>query len=58
VERNRARAIALALADAVPGDIVLVAGKGHEAYQQVGDLRLPFSDHAVVERTLREGVAS
>ena len=52
VERNRGRAIALALADAVPGDIVLVAGKGHEDYQQVGDLRLPFSDRAVVERLL------
>ena len=48
VERNRARAIALAVGEARPGDIVLVAGKGHEPYQQVGDLRLPFSDREVV----------
>jgi UDP-N-acetylmuramoyl-L-alanyl-D-glutamate--2,6-diaminopimelate ligase len=48
VERNRARAIALAVGEARPGDIVLVAGKGHEPYQQIGDLRLPFSDREVV----------
>jgi UDP-N-acetylmuramoyl-L-alanyl-D-glutamate--2,6-diaminopimelate ligase len=52
VERNRARAIAAAIAGAAPGDIVLVAGKGHEDYQQVGDLRLPFSDRAVVQGLL------
>jgi UDP-N-acetylmuramoyl-L-alanyl-D-glutamate--2,6-diaminopimelate ligase len=52
VERNRARAIAAAIAGAAAGDIVLVAGKGHEDYQQVGDLRLPFSDRAVVQGLL------
>ena len=52
VERDRGRAIAATLADAVPGDIILVAGKGHENYQQVGDLRLPFSDHDLVQRLL------
>jgi UDP-N-acetylmuramoyl-L-alanyl-D-glutamate--2,6-diaminopimelate ligase len=55
VERNRARAIGAAVADALPGDIVLVAGKGHEDYQQVGDLRLPFSDRAVVQDLLSGG---
>ena len=44
VQPDRARAIAMAIAEAAPGDIVLVAGKGHETWQQVGDLRLPFSD--------------
>ena len=55
VERNRARAIGAAVADALPGDVVLVAGKGHEDYQQVGDLRLPFSDRAVVQGLLGGG---
>ena len=58
VERNRARAIAAAIADAAPGDVVLVAGKGHEDYQQVGDLKLPFSDRAVVRELLGEGTGS
>jgi UDP-N-acetylmuramoyl-L-alanyl-D-glutamate--2,6-diaminopimelate ligase len=57
VERNRARAIAAAIAAATPGDVVLVAGKGHEDYQQVGDLRLPFSDVALVRDLLETGVA-
>ena len=37
-------AIDFAIAHAAPGDCVLIAGKGHENYQQVGDLKLPFSD--------------
>jgi UDP-N-acetylmuramoyl-L-alanyl-D-glutamate--2,6-diaminopimelate ligase len=52
VQRDRARAIAEAVADARPGDLVLVAGKGHEDYQQVGDLRLPFSDSEAVRSAL------
>lgn len=57
IERDRAAAIAAAIAEAGVGDIVLVAGKGHESYQQVGDTRLPFSDRAVVEGLLRGGDA-
>ncbi len=41
---DRRLAIAAALAQAKPGDVVLVAGKGHEAWQQIGDTRIPFSD--------------
>ncbi|WP_456374720.1 UDP-N-acetylmuramoyl-L-alanyl-D-glutamate--2,6-diaminopimelate ligase [Thiolapillus sp.] len=52
VEPDRARAIALAMAKARPEDVVLVAGKGHETWQQVGDLRLPFSDVEQVCRNL------
>lgn len=48
VQRNRAEAIAQAIASSGPGDIVLVAGKGHEDYQQVGDRRLPYSDREQV----------
>jgi UDP-N-acetylmuramoyl-L-alanyl-D-glutamate--2,6-diaminopimelate ligase len=52
VERNRAAAIAAAVALAASGDIVLVAGKGHEDYQEVGRDRLPFDDREVARRTL------
>jgi len=48
VERDRRRAIALALAEAVPEDIVLVAGKGHEDYQEIEGERRPYSDRAIV----------
>jgi UDP-N-acetylmuramoyl-L-alanyl-D-glutamate--2,6-diaminopimelate ligase len=44
VEVDRANAIALAISEASPGDSILIAGKGHEDYQQVGQQRLPFSD--------------
>ena len=55
VQPDRARAIATAIAEAAPGDIVLVAGKGHETWQKVGDLRLPFSDLEQVRRCLEGG---
>lgn len=42
---HRAQAIQFAIASAKPGDVVLLAGKGHERYQEVGDQRLFFSDH-------------
>jgi UDP-N-acetylmuramyl-tripeptide synthetase len=54
VEADRRKAIALALAAARPGDTVLVAGKGHETYQIVGDRRLPFDDRRVVREALEE----
>lgn len=44
VERNRGQALAQALSCSGPGDIVLVAGKGHENYQQIGSRRIPYSD--------------
>jgi UDP-N-acetylmuramoyl-L-alanyl-D-glutamate--2,6-diaminopimelate ligase len=44
VERERATAIRRAIRNAGWGDLVLIAGKGHEDYQQFGDLKLPFSD--------------
>jgi UDP-N-acetylmuramoyl-L-alanyl-D-glutamate--2,6-diaminopimelate ligase len=53
VELDRRRAIERAIAEAQPGDVVLVAGKGHEAYQIIGDRVLPFSDAAVAREVLR-----
>ena len=44
---DRAEAIRTAVAMLQPGDVVLVAGKGHETGQIVGDTVLPFSDHDV-----------
>jgi UDP-N-acetylmuramoyl-L-alanyl-D-glutamate--2,6-diaminopimelate ligase len=44
VEPERAVAIRRALDAAGPGDVVVLAGKGHEAYQEIGGQRLPFDD--------------
>jgi UDP-N-acetylmuramoyl-L-alanyl-D-glutamate--2,6-diaminopimelate ligase len=55
VERDRASAIARALDRARADDVVLVAGKGHEDYQDVGGERRPFSDQAVVRALLDRG---
>lgn len=52
VQRDRARAIAEALESAGSGDVVLVAGKGHEDYQIIGDENLKYSDREVVRQLL------
>ncbi len=52
VELDRGRAIERAICEAHPGDVVLVAGKGHEAYQIVGDRVVPFDDLAVAREAL------
>jgi UDP-N-acetylmuramoyl-L-alanyl-D-glutamate--2,6-diaminopimelate ligase len=49
---DRAEAIRAAVAMLAPGDVVLVAGKGHETGQIVGDTVLPFSDHEVLAEAL------
>jgi len=48
VQRDRKNAIELAMGRAGDGDFIVVAGKGHEDYQLVGEQRLSFSDSAVV----------
>ncbi len=53
VEPDRRQAIGRALAAANKGDIVLIAGKGHETYQVFKDRTVHFSDIEVVEETLR-----
>ncbi len=59
VIEDRAAAIAWALAAARDGDSILIAGKGHEDYQLVGERRLPFSDFALARALLgrRDGGA-
>ncbi len=52
VQRDRAAAISGAIGDASPGDIVLIAGKGHEPYQEVLGVRHPFDDASVARAVL------
>jgi UDP-N-acetylmuramoyl-L-alanyl-D-glutamate--2,6-diaminopimelate ligase len=52
VEEDRRAAIALALSAARPGDAVLIAGKGHEGYQIVGEEKRPFDDREEARRGL------
>jgi UDP-N-acetylmuramoyl-L-alanyl-D-glutamate--2,6-diaminopimelate ligase len=56
VEPDRRAAIAMALGIAAPGDVVLIAGKGHEDYQLVGSRRLSFDDR-VEARSIIEGLS-
>jgi len=50
---DRAEAIKVACALAVEGDIILVAGKGHEKYQDVNGVKSPFDDYKIVEQSLK-----
>lgn len=52
VEPDRAQAIAYALSTAAPQDVLLIAGKGHEDYQEVAGQRLAFSDLAHLREAL------
>jgi len=52
VEADRARAIFGAIGGADHGDVVLIAGKGHEDYQEIAGERLPFSDVTVAKKAL------
>ncbi len=56
-EADRAQAIAMAMREANPADVVLVAGKGHEDYQDVAGERRPFSDLAHVRTALSQRIA-
>ena len=52
VERDRRRAIERAIGQAGADDIVLIAGKGHETYQDVAGVKHPFDDSAVAREAL------
>ncbi|MEC4684649.1 MAG: UDP-N-acetylmuramoyl-L-alanyl-D-glutamate--2,6-diaminopimelate ligase [Nitrospirota bacterium] len=52
VEPDRKRAIEEAVRIAGPDDVVLIAGKGHEEYQEIGGVRYPFSDREVLREAI------
>jgi UDP-N-acetylmuramoyl-L-alanyl-D-glutamate--2,6-diaminopimelate ligase len=54
---DRAEAIQKAIAALATGDVLLVAGKGHEVGQIIGDRVVPFSDHEAVTAALKGKVA-
>ena len=53
-ESDRRAAIARAVGRAKPGDTVVIAGKGHEDYQIIGDNTIHFSDMEVAEEEIRK----
>jgi len=54
IEPDRKKAIELAIKTAVKGDIVLIAGKGHETYQIIGKQKHDFSDKKIAEECLKK----
>ncbi|MFN0207229.1 MAG: UDP-N-acetylmuramoyl-L-alanyl-D-glutamate--2,6-diaminopimelate ligase [Planctomycetota bacterium] len=54
IELDRRRAIARSLENARPGDVMLIAGKGHETYQIIGDETYPFDDRKVAKESLEK----
>lgn len=54
VEIDRREALAWTFRQAAPGDVILIAGKGHEDYQIVGTTKLPFSDAEVASELLEK----
>ena len=53
-EPDREKAVRLILEQAQPGDVVILAGKGHETYQILKDRTIPFDDREAARRILRE----
>lgn len=54
IEIDRALAIYQAIDNAQPGDIVLIAGKGHEEFQEIKGQKIPFKDAEVVQQVLKD----
>ena len=58
IEPDRRRAIGVAVGAAAPGDLVLIAGKGHESYQEVAGVRYAFDDRQIAREALRASRAA
>jgi UDP-N-acetylmuramoyl-L-alanyl-D-glutamate--2,6-diaminopimelate ligase len=58
IEPDRAEAIRRAVLMAGCNDVILIAGKGHENYQEIKGKRLPFNDREVLERAIKQLTAS
>ncbi|MDW5445007.1 UDP-N-acetylmuramoyl-L-alanyl-D-glutamate--2,6-diaminopimelate ligase [Polaromonas sp. SM01] len=58
IQADRAVAIAHAIGQAQAGDVILIAGKGHENYQEIAGVKRPFSDKAQAEVALNQGAAA
>lgn len=54
IEPDRSRAIKLAINSAEKDDVVIIAGKGGEKYQDIGGVKIPYDDLSVVEETFFE----
>jgi len=54
IEADRKKAILSGINMAMPGDVLIIAGKGHEDYQIIGKVKYPFDDRAVVRQALKE----
>jgi UDP-N-acetylmuramoyl-L-alanyl-D-glutamate--2,6-diaminopimelate ligase len=54
VQPDRKEAIRMAVSIARPGDIVMLAGKGHETYQEIKGVKHPFDDKAILQETFQE----
>ena len=54
IQADRAKAISDAIKSAADSDIILIAGKGHETYQEISGKRYPFSDRQLVRNILEE----
>ena len=54
IEQDRRSAIELAITKAKPGDVVVIAGKGHEDYQLIGGRTIPFDDCKIAEELIRK----
>jgi UDP-N-acetylmuramoyl-L-alanyl-D-glutamate--2,6-diaminopimelate ligase len=52
VEEDRRKAIGLAVSEAGADDLILIAGKGHETYQLIGEASFPFDDREVSKQRL------
>jgi UDP-N-acetylmuramoyl-L-alanyl-D-glutamate--2,6-diaminopimelate ligase len=58
IEPDRRKAISLAISMATPDDIILIAGKGHETYQEVQGIKYPFSDVEVCREVVLDCFSS